>query len=213
MRVLLNAHPCNVPSKLDANYSGLYEVVETHGSLLRQRELETQRVVTANHDALCRSTVTSPAAPPAHAARPAPLPSVARAAPQPPTQQATPPIPPAPSTVHRQSAPRVAQPNPVHSTPQSHARAIRDIRDVSPLPPFGSPAVLKQQPLRRITVRCKKRGNIRAPVAQPLVPAVHSTQVLRSPPLMDLRIGAPLSPIPRVVPPPLPNRRAPPTIA
>ena len=82
VRVLLHAHFHNVPSKLDANYSSLCEVVETRGSLLTLRELDTQRVFTANHDAVRRSTDTRPAVPPTHAARAAPLPPVARAAPQ-----------------------------------------------------------------------------------------------------------------------------------
>ena len=58
VRVLLHTHHRNVPSKLDANYSGLCEVVESLGSLLTLRELDTQRVFTANHDAIRRSTVT-----------------------------------------------------------------------------------------------------------------------------------------------------------
>ena len=153
VRVLLNAHPCNVPSKLEVNYSGLFEVVETPGSLLTLRELDTQRVFTANDDAVRRSTVMRPAVPPTTpAARTAPLPPVVRAAPQLPPQQTAYPSLPAPSTVHRQSASRVAQLKPAQSAPRSQARAIRDIRDVSPLPPFGSPAVLPQQPPRRSTV-------------------------------------------------------------
>ena len=208
VRVLLHAHPRNVLSKLDTNYSGLCKVIETRGSLLTLRELDTQRVFTANHDAVRRSTVTRPAAPPAHAARAAPLHPVARAAPQLPPQQAAPPIPPAPHTVHRHLASRVAQSNPVQSAPHSHARAICDLRDVSPLPPFGSPAVLPQQPPRRSTVRRKKRRNTRAHVAQPLAPTAQSTQVPRPPPLMDLRISAPPSPVPRVASPLLRNRRA-----
>ena len=92
VRVLVHAHPRNVPSKLDANYSGLCKVVETRGSLLTLRELDTQRVFTENHDAVRRSTVTRSAVPPTHAARAAPLPLVARAAPQLPPQQAAPPI-------------------------------------------------------------------------------------------------------------------------
>ena len=131
MRVLLHAHPRNVQTKFDANYSGLCKVVETRVSLLTLRELDTQRVFTANHDAVRLSTVTRPAVPPTHAARAALLPPVARAALQLPPQQAAPPILPAPYTVHHQSASRVAQLNPVQSAPRSHVRAIRDISDVS----------------------------------------------------------------------------------
>ena len=153
------------------------------------------------------------AALPAPATRDAPLPPDARAAPQPPAQQAAAPIPSAPHTVHRQLASRVAQLNPAQSASHSHARAIRDIRDVSPFPPVGSPAVLPQQPRRRSIVRRKKRRNTRALVAQPLAPTAQSIQVPRPPPLINLRISAPPSPIPRVAPPPLPNRRAPLAIA
>ena len=81
VRVLLNPHHCNVPSKLSANYSGLCVVVETRGSLLMLQELDTQRVITANHDAVRHSKVTLPAVLATHAACAAPLPPVARAAP------------------------------------------------------------------------------------------------------------------------------------
>ena len=128
---MLHLHLRNVPAKLDANYSGLCKVGETRGSLLTLRELDTQRVFTANHDAVRRSTVTCPAVPPTHGACAVPIAPVARAAPQLPPQQAALPILPARSTVHRQSASRVAQLNPAQSAPRSHARAIRDIRDVA----------------------------------------------------------------------------------
>ena len=68
--------------------------------------------------------------------------------------------------------------------------------------------LLPQQPPRRSTVRRKKGRNTRAPVAQPLAPTAQSTQVPRPPPLMDLRISAPPSPIPHVAPLLIRNRRA-----
>ena len=208
MRVLLNAHPRNVPSKLDAHYSGLCEIVDTRGSLLTLRELDTQRDFTANPT---QSAVRQSRVPPSHRRPLLALPHCLRGPRCSPT--AAPLILPAPSTVHRQSASRVAQLNPAQSEPRSHARAIRDTFDVSPLSPFGLPAVLPQQPPRRSTVRRKKRRNTHAPVAQPLAPTAQSTQVPCPPPLINLRISAPPSPIPRVAPPPLPNRRAPSAIA
>ena len=54
----------------------------------------------------------------------------------------------------------------------------------------------------------KKRRNTRAPVAQPWAPTAQSTQVPRLLPLINLRISAQPSPIPRVAPPLLRNRRA-----
>ena len=74
VRVLLHSHPRNVPLKIHSNYSVLCEVDKTHGLLLTVRELDTQPVFTANHDAVRRSTVTRPAVTPTHAARAAPLP-------------------------------------------------------------------------------------------------------------------------------------------
>lgn len=52
VRVALHARFCNVPSKLDLQYSGLWEVVEISNVLLTLRELGTQRIITANHDAV-----------------------------------------------------------------------------------------------------------------------------------------------------------------
>ena len=70
-----------------------------------------------------------------------------------------------------------------------------------------------QQHLRRSTVRCKKCRNTRASVTQPLVPDAQSTQVPHPPPLLYLRISAPLSNISRVASPPLPYRPTLPAIA
>ena len=57
VRVLQHERNRNAPSKLDAQYSGLCEVLEVRGSLLTLREIDTRCVVTANHDAVRRSTM------------------------------------------------------------------------------------------------------------------------------------------------------------
>ena len=64
VRVLLHAHHRNVILKPNANYSICCNLVETRSSLLTLRKLDTQRVFTADYDAVavCRITVTSPAA-------------------------------------------------------------------------------------------------------------------------------------------------------
>ena len=57
VRVLVHTHPHGVPSKLNAKYSGLCEVIEVRGPTLTLRELDTQRVFTASHDAVRASTL------------------------------------------------------------------------------------------------------------------------------------------------------------
>ena len=84
VRVLQHPRNHNVPSKLDAQYSGLYKVLEVRGALLTLRELATQRVFTANNDAVRRSTMTLPAVPQAPQARSAPTPPMPRVATPPP---------------------------------------------------------------------------------------------------------------------------------
>ena len=54
-----------MPSKLDARYSCLCELLEVRIPTLTLRELSTRRVFTANHDAVRKSTLTQPAAAPA----------------------------------------------------------------------------------------------------------------------------------------------------
>lgn len=71
----------NVLSKIDAQYSGLCKVVEVRGTLLTLRELDTQRIFTANHDSVRRSTIARPAMPPLPAARAAFRPVIFRAVP------------------------------------------------------------------------------------------------------------------------------------
>ena len=57
VRVLVHTHPHGVPSKLNAKYSGLCEVIEVRGPTLTLRELDTQRIFTASHDAVRASTL------------------------------------------------------------------------------------------------------------------------------------------------------------
>ena len=57
VRVLLNARNCNVLSKLNMQYLGLYEVTEVRGPLLTLRELDKQRIFTANYDSARSSTI------------------------------------------------------------------------------------------------------------------------------------------------------------
>ncbi len=68
VRVLVHTHPHGVPSKLNAKYSGLCEVIEVRGPTLTLRELDTQRIFTASHDAVRASTL-----PPRAPQIPAPL--------------------------------------------------------------------------------------------------------------------------------------------
>ena len=72
--VLQHARNRKVPSKLDTHYFFLCKMLEVRGALLILRELETQRVFTANHDPVRRSTMTRTAAPQVPAARATPFP-------------------------------------------------------------------------------------------------------------------------------------------
>ena len=85
VRVMQLARNSNEPSKLDAQYSGFCEVLNVHAALLIMREIATQRVFTANHNAIRRSTITLPAVSQLHAARVGSFPSILRAAPPPPS--------------------------------------------------------------------------------------------------------------------------------
>ena len=60
VRVIQRTHPSGVPSKLNPKFSGLCEVLEVRGPVLKLRELDTQRVFTANHDSIRRSTLQRP---------------------------------------------------------------------------------------------------------------------------------------------------------
>ena len=57
VRVIQRTHPSGVPSKLNPKFSGLCEVLEVRGPVLKLRELDSQREFTANHDAVRRSSL------------------------------------------------------------------------------------------------------------------------------------------------------------
>ena len=80
VRVWQHARNRNAPSKLGTQYFGLCEVLEVCNALLTLRELDTRRIFTANHDAVCRSTMSRAAALQVLAAHTAPLPPVLRVA-------------------------------------------------------------------------------------------------------------------------------------
>ena len=63
VRVLLHFHPAGVHSKLNHQYSSLCEVIEVRGPTLTLRELDSQRVFTASHDAVSVSTLPARADP------------------------------------------------------------------------------------------------------------------------------------------------------
>ena len=60
MRVVQRTHPVSVPSKLNPKYSDLCEVLEIRGPALTLRELDSHKVLTANHDSVCRSSLSQP---------------------------------------------------------------------------------------------------------------------------------------------------------
>ena len=57
VRVALHSRTAGVPTKLGAHYSGLCEVIAVRGPTLTLRELDTQRIFTASHDAVRASTL------------------------------------------------------------------------------------------------------------------------------------------------------------
>ena len=138
VRVLQHGRNRNVPSKLDAQYSGLCEVLEVRGALLTLRELATQRVFTANHDAVRMSTMTRPAVPQAPQARAAPHPLMPRVAPapshnSPPCQaQAQPQLP-------THAAPLQSQPPANALAPQPQPQAIQQAPPYPALLPTTHP--------------------------------------------------------------------------
>ena len=208
VRVILHARSRNVPSKLDAQYSGLCEVVEVRGALLTLRELDTQRVFTANHDSVRRSTVARPAVPPLPAARAAPLPPVPpvvpprtfnlRAPPQPATH--TGPNPLALQAALLQPRMQAAQQNPAPVPARRCAPEIPDLRDLSPFSPFGSPAVLPQEPMRKRAATRRPCLSVRAIGPQPKSPIAQCTQAARPPSILNLCVRTPPSPVQPVTP-------------
>ena len=81
VRVLQHGRHLGAPSKLVSLYYGLCEVVEVRGPVLTLRELDSQRIFTANHDAVRLSSLRPPRLAPVNGAPPAPRgpPQVVRA--------------------------------------------------------------------------------------------------------------------------------------
>ena len=82
VRVLQHGRHFGAPSKLVPPYSGLCEVVEIKGLVITLRELDSQRLFTANHDAVRLSFLRPPISAPVDGALPAPrgFPQIARSA-------------------------------------------------------------------------------------------------------------------------------------
>ena len=57
VRVVQHTHLYGVPSELKPKFSGLSEVLEVRGPTLIQRELDTNKIFTASHDAVRASTL------------------------------------------------------------------------------------------------------------------------------------------------------------
>ncbi len=70
VRVIQHGRHFGAPSKLVAPYSGLCEVLDVKGPVLTLRELHSQRVFTASHDAVRLSTLRAPQQPPQNGAPP-----------------------------------------------------------------------------------------------------------------------------------------------
>ena len=60
VRVVQHTHLYCVPSNIYPKFSGLCEVLEVRGPILTLRELDTNKVFTASHDAVRASTLSRP---------------------------------------------------------------------------------------------------------------------------------------------------------
>ena len=78
VRVGQHTHLYGVPSKLNPKFSGLCKVLELRGPTLTLRELDTNKVFTASHDAVRTSTLSHPEVP-LQAKPPAELPNTLNA--------------------------------------------------------------------------------------------------------------------------------------
>lgn len=85
MRVFFHARFRNLCSKIHMQNSGLCYNFEVSGSLLTLHELDMQRIFTASHDSVYRSTIARPAVRPVPDARSKPLLLAPHAAPPTPT--------------------------------------------------------------------------------------------------------------------------------
>ena len=63
VRVLQHTHPHGVPSRPTPKFSGLCEILEVLNPTLTLRELDTDQVFTASHDAVRASTLSRPEVP------------------------------------------------------------------------------------------------------------------------------------------------------
>ena len=168
-------------------------------------------------------------APQVPADRAAPLPPVLRAAHLPPplapppqvqarlqpAQRAVPFPPPAPAPVppeRPQPPPQTNQQAREPATSRRCARALPESREASPLPPFGSPAVLPPQSLQKRRARRNARRSAQAPAPQPRVPVEQSKQAPLIPSLIDLRVIAPQSLVQAKTPHSLHARAVPPLV-
>ena len=226
VRMLLHACNCNVPSRLDTQYSVLCEVMQVSGALLTRRELKTQRIFTANYDAIRRSTMTRPAAPQVTVSRVAPLPQyralhlyfLTKRCPaeakqifnQCCTQR---PIHLLDSTLLPTARTRMlSQSNQQVRQPATHRRSAPTLpksRDASPRPPVGSPAVLPPHPLYKKRTRRNARRNNHAFARQALVPVAQSTPAPQVPSRVDLQVNSAPSPITHANAPELRSRVSP----
>ena len=110
-----------------------------------------------------------------------------------------------------QSTPQTNEQARPPATARRRARALPDLREASPLPPFGSPAVWPPQSHNK-RARRNARCSAQAPAPQPFVPVSHSTQAPQVPSLIDLRVAAPPSLVRVETPPPLHARAVPPLV-
>ena len=201
--MILHARCCNVQSKQNAEYSVWFEVVEVRGALLTVRELDMQHIFTTNYDSVRRSTIARATVAPLTAAHdiqyPNVLPvvlhySVNLVAPTLTSPNANP-IPIASLAAPPQSGIQAAVQNPVPIPARRYVPKISDLLDLSPLPQFGLPAVLPQQPIRKPAAKRRLRRNVRAIGPQPMIFNAKNTQVAGPPLLVNLRISMPFLPI------------------
>ena len=126
----------------------------------------------------------------------------------PPPFPATAPVPPARPQLPPQTNQQAREP----ATSRRRVRALPESRETSPLPPFGSPAVLPPQSLYKRRARRNARLSAQAPAQQPLVLVGQIKQAPQIPSLIDLRVIAPPSLVQAKTPPSLHTRVVPPLV-
>ena len=81
---------------------------------------------------------------------------------------------------------------PISESPRPRAQSVPATRDQSPpYSPFGSPAVLHQEPARNVATKCRVRRNTRARTPVASYPIAHSTQAARPSSLPELQVTPP----------------------